>query len=605
MKLIIEDDEGRKTVVPFVRDEITIGRMEGNTIRLTERNVSRRHAKLLRQNGHVLIEDLGSYNGIRINGDRIAGQVQVTDGDLIQIGDYDLAIQAEDGPLRATNLPISDATVRSAPVVSQVSAPTARLFDPSTRLTETAATVPHLPIVDMPQAADDDVHDDIPPDDGEGLVGDDAPPEMSRAASTAVIRSDQVEARKRQVSEVDPAEAPRLVVLNTELAGREFLCTRSEMKIGRTDDNDVPLDHRSLSRTHCKLVREDNGEWRVIDLQSANGLMVNGEPYAQATLRFGDLIELGHLKLQFVGPGEQVSLPSSASAEVAPRSASRAPMVALITAVAVVLLGGGGYAFWKSHTPAQSPKSDPARVEPVAKDPNSGAIPPLDPELARKLVAKKVDDAKAAIADLDWDQARSLLRDPHDGVAINLEAQALIDQMAREEPSYKAIVRARELLEKGDPVAASTELEGAKDSELLKNEYRRLDEERAKLFKAKMAVMPVAEKKPKVAAPAPPPPPVVPYEGTPEAQVALQEGKDHLKARELESAKASFEKCKTIDPKFSQCYRYLGIAHSLLKEPDTARAFYLEYTRRGTDPEDLAKVRAILKRYEEDLKKTP
>ena len=40
MKLIIEDDEGRKTVVPFARDEITIGRQEGNTIRLTERNVS-------------------------------------------------------------------------------------------------------------------------------------------------------------------------------------------------------------------------------------------------------------------------------------------------------------------------------------------------------------------------------------------------------------------------------------------------------------------------------------------------------------------------------------------------------------------------------------
>ena len=29
MKLIIEDDEGRKTVVPFVRDEITIGRWLG------------------------------------------------------------------------------------------------------------------------------------------------------------------------------------------------------------------------------------------------------------------------------------------------------------------------------------------------------------------------------------------------------------------------------------------------------------------------------------------------------------------------------------------------------------------------------------------------
>ena len=40
-KLVIQDDEGKTTVVPLIRDEITIGRKEGNTIRLTERNVSR------------------------------------------------------------------------------------------------------------------------------------------------------------------------------------------------------------------------------------------------------------------------------------------------------------------------------------------------------------------------------------------------------------------------------------------------------------------------------------------------------------------------------------------------------------------------------------
>lgn len=95
LKLIIEDDEGRKTVVPFSREEITIGRQEGNTIRLTERNVSRHHARLVRQNGHVLVEDLGSYTGVLLNGERIQGRVQVGAGDHIRIGDYDLALQQE------------------------------------------------------------------------------------------------------------------------------------------------------------------------------------------------------------------------------------------------------------------------------------------------------------------------------------------------------------------------------------------------------------------------------------------------------------------------------------------------------------------------------
>src|SRR5207248_3520174 len=94
-KLIIEDDEGKTTVVPLIRDEITIGRKEGNTIRLTERNVSRRHARILRNNGEVQIEDLGSYNGIRVNNARIAERVSLRVSDQVQIGDYKLYLKAE------------------------------------------------------------------------------------------------------------------------------------------------------------------------------------------------------------------------------------------------------------------------------------------------------------------------------------------------------------------------------------------------------------------------------------------------------------------------------------------------------------------------------
>ena len=94
-KLVIQDDEGKTTVVPLIRDEITIGRKEGNTIRLTERNVSRRHARILRSNNEVQIEDLGSYNGIRVNNARIAERVSLRISDQVQIGDYKLYLKAE------------------------------------------------------------------------------------------------------------------------------------------------------------------------------------------------------------------------------------------------------------------------------------------------------------------------------------------------------------------------------------------------------------------------------------------------------------------------------------------------------------------------------
>ena len=96
-KLVISDDEGKTTVVPLVRDEITIGRKEGNTIRLTERNVSRRHARLEKAGGAYQIVDLNSYNGVKINGRRIEAETQtrLQPGDQVTIGDYVLALQAE------------------------------------------------------------------------------------------------------------------------------------------------------------------------------------------------------------------------------------------------------------------------------------------------------------------------------------------------------------------------------------------------------------------------------------------------------------------------------------------------------------------------------
>ena len=94
MKLIIEDDEGHRTVVPFESDELTIGRHEANLVRLTERNVSRKHGRLLREAGRFFIEDLNSLTGIRVNGEKIAGKRLLRQGDLIQISKYDLSLQA-------------------------------------------------------------------------------------------------------------------------------------------------------------------------------------------------------------------------------------------------------------------------------------------------------------------------------------------------------------------------------------------------------------------------------------------------------------------------------------------------------------------------------
>jgi hypothetical protein len=103
-RLIIEDDEGTTTIVPLGKDAVTIGRQQGNTIQLTEKNVSRRHARLYPEQALWVIEDLASYNGVKVNGAPIDGRVTLKEGDVVQIGDYHLAL-TEDVDKRTLNYP--------------------------------------------------------------------------------------------------------------------------------------------------------------------------------------------------------------------------------------------------------------------------------------------------------------------------------------------------------------------------------------------------------------------------------------------------------------------------------------------------------------------
>ena len=100
VRLIIEDLEGSTTVVNLGNEEVTIGRKPHNTIQLTEQNVSRSHAKLNFQDDGWLIHDLGSYNGVKVNGVAIHQPALLRESDLIQIGDYHLTLT--DDVARAT-----------------------------------------------------------------------------------------------------------------------------------------------------------------------------------------------------------------------------------------------------------------------------------------------------------------------------------------------------------------------------------------------------------------------------------------------------------------------------------------------------------------------
>lgn len=66
-------------------DEVVVGRLAECQVRLSDVNVSRRHAAFIRLDDGWAITDLGSTNGTRVNG-REVERVRLTDGDVVEIG---------------------------------------------------------------------------------------------------------------------------------------------------------------------------------------------------------------------------------------------------------------------------------------------------------------------------------------------------------------------------------------------------------------------------------------------------------------------------------------------------------------------------------------
>ena len=106
-----------------------------------------------------------------------------------------------------------------------------------------------------------------------------------------------------------PPFVPLRLVLRPGTTAVEL--TRPDMLIGRHSDADVRLSLPDVSRRHCRLVFAAS-RWQIFDLNSLNGVFVNGDRVQQATLDDGDIIRIGGLTFQ-VELGEQEHKPRKAS----------------------------------------------------------------------------------------------------------------------------------------------------------------------------------------------------------------------------------------------------------------------------------------------------
>jgi pSer/pThr/pTyr-binding forkhead associated (FHA) protein len=83
--------EGRRALVPPAGG--TIGRSRDCDIVLADSGVSRRHAAIRPVGGDWAVEDLGSTNGVLLNGREVRGEEPLTPGDVLALGSTEIVFE--------------------------------------------------------------------------------------------------------------------------------------------------------------------------------------------------------------------------------------------------------------------------------------------------------------------------------------------------------------------------------------------------------------------------------------------------------------------------------------------------------------------------------
>jgi pSer/pThr/pTyr-binding forkhead associated (FHA) protein len=102
---------------------------------------------------------------------------------------------------------------------------------------------------------------------------------------------------------VPEGDQPALVVYDQdEKQVKRIDLSGEEVTIGRDAGNRLALYHASVSKNHARVVRDALG-WLVYDLESRNGVEVNGAPVkGKQRLKSGDRIRIGQFSIRFVDP---------------------------------------------------------------------------------------------------------------------------------------------------------------------------------------------------------------------------------------------------------------------------------------------------------------
>ena len=104
--------------------------------------------------------------------------------------------------------------------------------------------------------------------------------------------------RERFANMVPVAQRAYLEIAGSQEKDGIFELSERAVVIGRSTECDIQLGVQNVSRNHARVVFH-NEEYLIEDLESTNGVFVNGIKVVKCVLRNNDQIEIGGVKLVF------------------------------------------------------------------------------------------------------------------------------------------------------------------------------------------------------------------------------------------------------------------------------------------------------------------
>jgi len=92
---------------------------------------------------------------------------------------------------------------------------------------------------------------------------------------------------------------PRLIVIRGADVGAAFDLTGEVITVGRDASSTIRLHDTEASRRHAELRRISGGDYRLLDVGSANGTQVNTRPVREVVLQSGDHVQIGQTILVY------------------------------------------------------------------------------------------------------------------------------------------------------------------------------------------------------------------------------------------------------------------------------------------------------------------